>query len=150
MLTNTDHYAVADSATASTYPPPPASRADAIASIRRDLRRRTGRAWSVTGGTGTAYGWLTIDAPPRLRTWERFETGEHDERGWPVIGWRNAGPGLGYYSSPEDCKTLCYALNIPLELAGAQGVSIPPGARAEYADRAAGRVPREIFRPDWD
>jgi hypothetical protein len=31
--------------------------------IKTFLKARTGRTWSVTGGTGTAYGWLHIKAP---------------------------------------------------------------------------------------
>jgi hypothetical protein len=32
--------------------------------MRQLLRQRSGKAWSVTGGRGTGWGWLTIDAPP--------------------------------------------------------------------------------------
>ena len=45
------------------------SRAAVIARIKRGLESRSGKRWSVTGGTGTAYGWLHIDAPPARRTW---------------------------------------------------------------------------------
>ena len=41
------------------------TREEAIARIRDALRRRSGRAWSVTGGSGTSYGWITISAQPR-------------------------------------------------------------------------------------
>ncbi len=40
------------------------SRADVIQTIRTALRQRSDRPWSVRGGTGTAYGWITIGAPP--------------------------------------------------------------------------------------
>lgn len=46
-------------------------RAAAIKAIRKALRHRSGKAWSVSGGRGTAWGWITIDAPPS----------RHDERG---------------------------------------------------------------------
>lgn len=42
-------------------------RDTAIARIRAALKKRTGRAWSVTGGTGTAWGWIKVHVPPRLR-----------------------------------------------------------------------------------
>lgn len=42
-------------------------RNDAIAEIRAALRRRSGKTWSVTGGRGTAWGWITISAPPARR-----------------------------------------------------------------------------------
>lgn len=45
--------------------PPVNDRDDAIRRIRQALRRRSGKAWSVTGGRGTAWGWITITAPPR-------------------------------------------------------------------------------------
>lgn len=39
-------------------------RNETIAAIRKALRERSGKAWSVTGGRGTAYGCLSISAPP--------------------------------------------------------------------------------------
>lgn len=38
-----------------------------IKAIRDALKKRSGKAWSVTGGSGTAYGWIRIDAPPSRR-----------------------------------------------------------------------------------
>lgn len=35
-----------------------------IARIRKLLEERSGRRWSVRGGTGTDWGWITIGAPP--------------------------------------------------------------------------------------
>ena len=46
---------------------PKNSRDLAISRIRSALRRRTGRAWSVTGGRGTGWGWISISAPPARR-----------------------------------------------------------------------------------
>lgn len=39
-------------------------RTAAIAAIRLELRNATGRRWSVRGGTGTSWGWITVTAPP--------------------------------------------------------------------------------------
>ena len=39
-----------------------AGRDVVIKSIRTALRERSGHAWSVTGGRGTAWGWITIRA----------------------------------------------------------------------------------------
>ena len=39
-------------------------RDSTIKAIREALKRRSGKAWSVTGGKGTAWGWITITAPP--------------------------------------------------------------------------------------
>jgi len=33
-----------------------------ISHIKQALKQRSGKAWSVTGGRGTAYGWITIRA----------------------------------------------------------------------------------------
>jgi len=40
----------------------PMDRNETIKTIRAALRRRSGKLWSVTGGRGTAWGWLSIDA----------------------------------------------------------------------------------------
>lgn len=39
-------------------------RNEAMTFIKAHLRRRTGRSWSVTGGRGTAWGWITVTALP--------------------------------------------------------------------------------------
>ena len=36
----------------------------AIARIKAALKRRTGHSWSVTGGRGTAWGWIEVTTPP--------------------------------------------------------------------------------------
>lgn len=43
------------------------TRANTIAAIRAALRDRSGKPWSVTGGTGTAWGWIRVQAPPARR-----------------------------------------------------------------------------------
>src|SRR2546423_1163620 len=45
-----------------------ADRNGIIKEIKTALETRSGKKWSVTGGKGTAYGWITIDAPPARRT----------------------------------------------------------------------------------
>ncbi len=42
-------------------------RNEAIDLIREALRRRSGKTWSVTGGKGTAWGWIRITSPPKRR-----------------------------------------------------------------------------------
>jgi hypothetical protein len=49
-------------------------RDEAIKRIRAALKRRSGKAWSVTGDRGTAWGWIKIDAPPARRTWRHVQT----------------------------------------------------------------------------
>lgn len=40
----------------------PLNRDNVIRTIRAALKRRSLRKWSVTGGRGTAWGWITITA----------------------------------------------------------------------------------------
>ena len=40
------------------------NRDTAVRAIREALKRRSGKYWSVTGGKGTAWGWIKISAPP--------------------------------------------------------------------------------------
>lgn len=102
-------------------------RDQAIRAIRAALRRRTGRAWSVTGGRGTAWGWITVTSPPARRV-----------------------QPFGYMTD-ADRRELGEALGL-VAPAHAQGVSIPAGHdyRAEYVDRAEGRSPSVIGSPYWD
>jgi hypothetical protein len=49
-------------------------RNEAIKRIKTALQKRSGKQWSVTGGRGTAWGWVEIDAPPKRRTWQWVQT----------------------------------------------------------------------------
>jgi hypothetical protein len=100
-------------------------RDSAIAAIRSALRRRTGRAWSVTGGRGTSWGWIRISAPPARRT---------------------------EYGCLNDIDRATLGTALGLDKVHQQGVSIPAGLdyRTEYVDRAEGRVPLRIGEPYWD
>jgi hypothetical protein len=100
-------------------------RDEAIARIRAALRRRTGKAWSVTGGRGTSWGWITISSPPA----RRIDYG---------------------YMTDADRVELGNALG--LDKVHMQGVSIPAGLdyRTEYIDRAEGRAPTKVGTPYWD
>lgn len=97
----------------------------AIKRIRDALKKRSGKAWSVTGGTGTAWGWITISAPPRRRVNDLMTDEDREE--------------LGRLLS-MDCAAHC------------QGVSIAAGNdyRREYVARAEGRLPNFYGKPYWD
>lgn len=100
------------------------TRAEAIAKIKAGLKKRSGKVWSVTGGKGTAYGWLTINVPPSKK------------EGWYM---------------PEAARVeLAKLLN--LDCVHNQGVSIPSGCDfyREYIDRAEGRVPEKLGVAYWD
>lgn len=100
-------------------------RNEAIKEIRAALKRRTGKTWSVTGGRGTAWGWITITAPPsRL-----------------VDGWK---------LTQEDRAELSAALGV--RDVGPQHEMIPasPDYRQAYVDMANGRWPSVTPSPYWD
>jgi hypothetical protein len=89
-------------------------RNDVIDAIRKALQERSGKAWSVTGGRGTGWGWLRIDAPPRRRT-------------------SNAdGTGAGSYATPEDRAELARLLGYA-EPVHCQGVSVA-ASHAHYRE----------------
>ena len=96
-------------------------RDDTIREIRAALKRRSGKAWSVNGGRGTSYGWLTIAAPPARRT------------------------DFGYLSD-ADQRELADLLGVAVHH---QGVMVPSGNDyyREYIDRANGREPSVCGRP---
>jgi hypothetical protein len=119
-----------------------------IREIKSALQRRSGKAWSVTGGRGTAWGWITIDAPPARRTarhrlkqgmsdlpqnYEEFDSGE---------------PGGSI--TPADREELARLLG--LDSLHFQGASIPASSdyRREYIDRANGNPPSVTGTPYWD
>lgn len=113
-------------------------RATAIATIKADLKRRSGKAWSVTGGKGTAYGWIKIDAPPKRRIYS-----------WDGTTIVSPTPGSGQMSLAD--RTELGKL-LGLDFVHPQGVSIAASGayRTEYMERAAGQVPTEIAQPYWD
>lgn len=104
----------------------PVGRDEAIAAIRSALRRRSGKSWSVKGDRGTAWGWITISAPPR-------RCGEYG------------------YMTDEDRAELGRLLGLEGP-AHTQGVSIAASSdyRAEYVARAEGRAPATFGKQYWD
>lgn len=86
-------------------------RDEAIERIKAALKRRSGRSWSVTGGRGTARGWLNVTVPPKQR----------------IDGGMNA----------DDCKALADLFGLPSPV-HFQGLSIGPDERTWYVRRAEG------------
>lgn len=97
----------------------------AIARIRAALKARSGKAWSVTGGRGTAWGWITVTAPPQRRQGGSMTDADRAELGRLL--------GLG----------------APVHHQGAM-IAASYAYRVEYVDRAEGREPRAVGRPYWD
>jgi predicted Zn-dependent protease len=98
----------------------------AIAAIRAALKERTGKTWSVRGGRGTGWGWITITAPPKRL--EQFD-----------------------YMSEADRTELGEALGLegPVHHQG-QMIAAGSDYRREYVARAQGRTPPVYGRPYWD
>ena len=121
---STSNWQTASAMCADSTPRPCEDRNQAILTIRKALRARSGKAWSVRGGKGTSWGWITITAPP-VRTNE--------------FGSMN----------DEDIAELSELLGTP---AHHQGVKVPSSMayRQEYIDRAQGKTPTTIGTPYWD
>lgn len=120
-----------------------------IARIRTALRRRSGKAWSVTGGRGTAWGWIRVDAPPVRRTWFYYlPDGQIDQPGNYLE--HDTGNPTGHMGPDERAE-----LGSLLGLDGPvhhQGHRIPASSDyyTEAVDRAEGRVPSVIGQPYWE
>lgn len=86
-----------------------------IAAIKAALKRRSRKSWSVTGGRGTAWGWITIDAPPARRTWtHKPKPGLGDcpppgNEFWDYVNTFETGHG----TSPQDCEELAKLMGLP-------------------------------------
>lgn len=100
-------------------------RDETIAQIRAHLKRRSPLSWSVTGGRGTAWGWIAITVPPRRRD---------------------------QYGGMTDADRTELARLLGLDHVHHQGISIPSQSdyRREYIDRARGISPRSVGIPQWD
>jgi hypothetical protein len=126
------------------------TRNETIRIIKSALQRRSGKPWSVTGGRGTAYGWITIDAPPKRRTAHVIlKEGALTDYPSDYMVVETGQPG--------GTMTLKDRLELAtlLGLSGAvhdQGEKIMSSndAYQEYIDRAEGRTPTKIAEPYWD
>jgi hypothetical protein len=124
------------------------TRQQTIQRIRKALRARSGKAWSVTGGRGTAWGWIRIDAPPaRCTAQHQLKDGAAD---YPE-NYEDVDTGVpGGHMTPADRAELARLLG--KEDIHFQGESIPASNDdyQEYVDRAEGRTPAKIAEPYWD
>jgi hypothetical protein len=140
--------------TARTYAADDTSRAATIARIRAGLKARSGKAWSVTGGTGTAYGWLRITAAKSQRMWTREENGV-DASGFPVYTQRRLTAeevAKGYTGGMSEGCCIALARLLGLEKVHSDGVSVPASGAfyREYVDRAETGRAEEIAEQYWD
>lgn len=126
------------------------NRNETMAEIKTVLRRRSGKVWSVTGGRGTAWGWITIDAPPARRTAHSVKReGAITDRPEDYEDRDTGEPG-GYMTSADRAELgRLLGLSGPVHF---QGESIPSGIDyySEYVDRANGRKPAKCGVQYWD
>lgn len=125
-------------------------RNETIKTIKAALQRRSGKTWSVTGGRGTAWGWIKIEAPTARRTWgHRLKSPNAADIPENYEPYDSGEPDRGM--SPADCAELGRLLGLDSPTS-TQGVSVASSSAyyAEYVDRANGRTPAEIAQPYWD
>lgn len=124
-----------------------------IKAIRAALKRRSGKAWSVTGGRGTAWGWIHIEAPPARRTFKHREKAGVNgyQANWKdqFEEYDSGEPGNGM--SEAETQELARLLDISAgQASGGVGIPASYDYRREYIDRAEGRTPSVIGEPYWD
>lgn len=129
-------------------------RDDAIKLIREALKKRSGKAWSVKGDRGTAWGWINISAPPKRRVAHDYNPDFHRDDPVPDVPayFENTEDReRAWYMSEDDCIELGELLNLGRP-AHCQGVSIPAASdyRRFYVAAARGLVPTDSPTPYWD
>jgi hypothetical protein len=126
------------------------SRDETISRIKTALKKRSGKSWSVTGGKGTAWGWIKIDVLPAKQT-AHFQLKAGLTTGHTMDDYDDMDTGeKGGHMTPTDRAQLKELLG--LDSLHHQGVSIMASSDAyqEYIDRAEGRTPTKIAEPYWD
>ena len=126
------------------------NRNETIKAIKAALQKRSGKAWSVTGGRGTAWGWITIEAPPRRCTWShRLKAGAVTDRPEDYEEYDTG--ETGRMMSPADRAELGQLMGFG-KPCHSQGVSIAASDDyyEEHLARARGEQPAKIAQPYWD
>lgn len=93
---------------------------DVAKRIRTALKKRSGKAWSVTGSRGTATGWITITANPNMTM------------------------------TDEEQAELARLLAKETVHRQGERIPAASDYYREYLDRAEGRSPKVIGQPYWD
>ena len=114
-------------------------RAEACKRIRAAMKRKTGKTWSVRGGRGTGWGWITVGAPPKRRIchdpnpewkcWDITNTVSPYFERQPKDGER------GRYTSDAERAEIAGAFGLT-HPAHMQGLSISPDEREYYVLQA--------------
>ncbi len=126
-------------------------RAGTIKAIRTALKARSGKDWSVTGGRGTAWGWIKISAPPVRSTFAHRERegAQHMEKWRDRVEEYDTGEP-GRCASFADIDQLAELLDLPACQCDPASIPASSDYRREYIDRAEGRTPSKIAEPYWD
>lgn len=125
-------------------------RNETIKTLKDALKNRSGKTWSVTGGRGTAWGWIEISAPPKRCTGHWTLKPGHLDRGHE--DWELTDTGvLGGCMTPKDREELTQLLSLD-RLVGSNGESIPSGGDyyEEYIQRAQGLPVTVRGEQYWD
>lgn len=128
-------------------------RSEVTKRIKKALKKRTGQTWSVTGGRGTAWGWLTIEAAKSRQVmhdsnpkYDRFALGRNQDE-LPWVERKPEKDEIAYCTSQEDRKILAEALGIGMNFSSVQGVSVSPDQWQFYVGRAENGKPEEKPEP---
>jgi len=133
------------------------NRAETTKRIKRALKERTGRTWSVTGGRGTGWGWLKITSPKGRRVNHaispKYADNPHIYPAPPdfLLDVAPDEGEIGWYMSKEDRAILQEALG--LLNVSYQHISISPEEWDWYLDRAENGPPPPTepeSPPDFD
>lgn len=109
-------------------------RNEAIKRIRKALKKRTNKTWSVTGDRGTAWGWINVQAPPKRRV-DHMQSGTWDRTQPDRLLFTEVAPPAGengLCTSLEDCAELAKAFSLDKPHIHTQGLSISPDSREYY------------------
>ena len=120
-------------------------RDETIKAIKQALKQRSKTPWSVTGGRGTAWGWITIDCAPKLRTFENRPKADGSE------GFEEVDTGQPNGHCPPALRAELAKL-LGLESVHHQGVSSPSSGDhyREYLQRAQGVPVTKEAKAYWD
>ena len=130
-------------------------RDDAIKLIREALKKRSGKTWSVTGGRGTGWGWITIMSPPARRVAHDLNPDYHrdDPKPGAPSHFENADAPKDrrWYMSEADSIELAELLGLARPV-HCQGENIPAASdyRRFYVARALGLEATDNPTPYWD
>lgn len=114
-------------------------RDEAIKRIRKALKQKSGKSWSVTGGRGTAWAWIRVQAPPKRRVAHRenpaWKCWDMDTEEPAYFEYRDETGQRNYYTSDAECKELArlFGLDRPVHY---QGLSLPSDSTEFYVARA--------------